>query len=120
MASDLPPGPELDALVAEKVMGAVEVVKMGRGGNKQYARWGFKKGSHQVLRYSTDWAAAGEVLEKLRPHGSQLICWQETEQGGYWSATLVGEDDSLGEAHGKTGPHAISLAALAAKEREGE
>lgn len=59
------PGRELDALIAEKVMGWTSVSYYDNGRGKEH--WGFapKQLQASVPRYSTDIAAAWEVVKRL-------------------------------------------------------
>jgi hypothetical protein len=99
--TDLQPGRELDALVAEKVMGIP-------------TEWlGTYVGDEEIPlpAYSTDWRAAGLVLEKL---GIDIELKREVDYFSEWSCWLGDEDEGREVGYGKTGPHAISLAALEA------
>jgi hypothetical protein len=89
-------GRELDALVAEKVMGR----DMTRPA-------GFK---HPIgmPHYSTDIAAAWEVVERLRAAGHWFDL-RDIRGNGYWAS--FGQEMS---AEGKTASLAICLAALKA------
>jgi hypothetical protein len=114
----LAPGRELDALVAEKVMGWLHTESWQSDGEitgttPDYRAW------VPVPRYSTDWAAAGEVVEKVRaqmPGGWGF----ELEDVGVsavalntWRAAFMGADAKW-EALSDSAPHAICLAALQA------
>lgn len=91
---------ELDALVAEKVMG-----KKWSG-----ARWG--RGA--LPHYSTDIAAAWQVVEKLQADGFALLLDGNLHE--QWTAAFTkGEPDGTGNEFrtASTAPMAISLAALA-------
>lgn len=116
------PGRELDALIAEKVIG-LEVVKNKSGskrGGYYYsigdAYWCDIQGemyiSNSLSRYSTDIAAAWEVVEKLTfvftltTNPPYAPTTPETE----WMASF-NADESV---HGCSAPHAICLAALKA------
>ena len=112
-------GWELDALVAEKVMGCQSVHEVEPG------LWRDEIG--RIPRFSTDIAAAWQVVEKLR---QSRICLDVTTrlESYYVSANLV--DDAAGEfrsgyfskriADGiaDTAPLAICRAALAAQSRQ--
>ena len=124
---DLPPGRELDVLVAEKVMGWRSgkcngfVDEYYSGWRCQECgttgQWGFQ-GEHEKepSPYSTDIAAAWEVVEKiegLKPHHDLLIipsypavAWEE--------APVDFHDYGRDVIRGETIPHAICLAALRA------
>jgi len=111
--TDLPPGRELDALVAEKVMGWTSQ-QFPDGAMPEVKHWSPPgETTRMVPLYSTDWRAAGEVLEKMdRPLLRQFM-------DGTWyciHGSLVALEHALRKSSrvGKTGPHAICLAALAA------
>lgn len=100
----LKPGRELDALIAEKVMGwkppeFIDGVSLER-------RWKNDRGEFDSLpRYSTDIAAAWEVVEKIG-----LIIGKN---GPVWDAQDLW-DLPVYFASADTAPHAICLAALKA------
>lgn len=116
MTEQLEPGRELDALIAEKVMGWTCVTfKEG----KHWAR-GVPIGSLPTIPVadwspSTDWLAAGEVIEKLGGLSLMHLAAGET-----WDATFGAQrmDAASLWRTAKTGPHAICLAALAASEKK--
>lgn len=114
------PGRELDALVAEKVMGwrvVREPQDDGYGGPplpKPFL-WAIGDGTPAVFREgqepqpwspSRDIAAAWEVVEKVS--GSYFILDFDS---GYWSAEFSPSGMGM---RGTTAPHAICLAALKA------
>lgn len=98
-ARDMKPGRELDALIAEKVMGFWDTHAA------QY-------GETPVPPYSTDIAAAWQVTEKFE--GVNVL----THKNG-WQVQLVPRNSKLAYdvhiANGTTAAHAICLAALKAK-----
>lgn len=100
------PGRELDALIAEKVMGWEDNMR----GLMAYAI---------VPNYSTDIAAAWKVIEELRKDQKALLISQ-AYQGPYWEyLSKVEWNDSLKGyrfefATSISAPHAICLAALKA------
>lgn len=108
--AQLPPGRELDALIAEKVM------------QNPLGRPSFEEGQKYFLdlqHYSTDIAAAWEVVERLglaiginevRPEEGKWICLKDMGEGEGW---LFGIFEG---AYADTAPHAICLAALKAVE----
>ena len=126
-------GRELDALIAEKVMGhrMFEPPPMSEP-------WEVMPDDYRgrpLLPYSTDIGAAWEVVEKMRERGKDrkdiAICmdgfslsqnhvgedWQDypwAPEGG-WSATFTDGYNTSGAA-ALTAPHAICLAALKAVE----
>lgn len=93
------PGLELDALIAEKVMGSPSPSEPGID-QAEYERR--RKRWHPA--YSTDIAAAWEVFEKL---GDAMIERDETTERVHWKVVVGGI-----ETFGETAPHAICLAAL--------
>ena len=101
------PGRELDALVAEKVMGFTPAV--GPSGT----RYGFVGGSH-LPAYSTDIAAAWRLMDHFKgdeQHPMVRYDGKRPEGKPRWTAvvrTCRGDAD--------TAPHAICLAALKAVE----
>ena len=96
------PGPELDALVAEKVMGL---------GNDWCLHVGVHPpcGSPCPIDYSTDIAAAWQVVEKIG--NASLV---NHASGGAWHVEFELKGGSLPYDTGDTAPHAICLAALKA------
>lgn len=111
MGAVMAPGRELDALVAEKVLG----YEITPGGYTGY-----------LPSFSTDIAAAWEVVEKLRAMNSTLELYSpgalvNDEMGIHaveWQATFKSWEEPWGP-HGpsveaQTAPHAICLAALKA------
>ena len=98
MSGQLKPGPEFDALVVEKVMG-----------------WNQQSLKRPAPEFSTDIAAAWEVVEKLSKQW-----WVQIDQRGVgWFCDLTkrGVDEHLPNAdrpvvYAETAPHAICLAAL--------
>jgi hypothetical protein len=113
-------GREMDALVAEHLMGW-RLVKRGRrvatgpdyegpgeilgfSGNADARRW-----IAQVCpAYSTEIAAAWSVVELFPETGRGLHLMQSMARGGRWRCTFDMEDGVWGD----TAPHAICLAAL--------
>jgi len=105
------PGPELDAVVAERVMG-IEGVNIINGpwGEKRafYAKESFL-GSLMIDEYSTDLAAAWKLVEKLAPG---IIAFDIRDE---WTACrMLGETFGIIERKGDDVPHSICLTALAA------
>ena len=69
------------------------------------------------LRYSTDWSAAGELLEEMAAactHNEML--WLTNE--GHWACEFTVGNLCVADEKGETGPHAIALAYLAWKEQQ--
>jgi len=91
------PGRELDTLVAEKVMGL-----------------NHDKLDGYPAYYSTDIAAAWEVVEKLIPDCFLTLQWIEGWEVSHFEPGPYGGHMHL--AHGDSAPHAICLAALKALE----
>lgn len=115
---ELKPGRELDALIAEKVMG-LEVLS-----NKDCYISGERKDmSGEITRiasvipgYSTEIKAAWEVVEKIGSNEQWQINIEYRQDEGYW--VFIKERISSGAgtfvADSITAPHAICLAALKA------
>lgn len=128
------PGRELDALVAEKVMGWERITdgaliwweKDGKRGHPDSYFNSFPC-------YSTDISAAWQVVEKIpmtiyAPNAYYAnseyrnnVNWRDEEKGWNWTAEANIPDpktafDESVEAQGLTAPHAICLAALKAVE----
>ena len=105
---DMPAGRELDALVAEKVMGQ-ETTEwtdgLGGTGVTFFA---------PVEPYSTDIAAAWEVAEKLIQ--TLGIAVEQPFHDGIWRCTIFGLWPKKWVCHGETAPLAICRAALKAVE----
>ncbi len=100
-------GPELNDLVAEKVMGWKPVLYPG--GTIYWDEGGkFAPRFSGSFRPSTDWAHAGEVLEKMRTRGFWCVL-DAARFDGSWKVRFF---DC--EAEAATGPLAICLAAIKA------
>lgn len=119
--SDLQPGRDLDAMVAEKVMGMVDNRPSGRSGEM----WGimdwFAPGepawAPNFPTYSTSISAAWEVVEKMRGDGWYVrITDTKSPLGHRWMVSFDTEEGlhPLYTAYSETVPHAICLAALRA------
>jgi hypothetical protein len=120
-------GRELDALVAERVFG--RIVDYGRHGPGQLIATNPRDEDdnwHDLPPYSTDIAAAWQVLEAVAVKGTDFyieyspspyaLYWcrfNDTTQGT-WTKSGGSEDKRRGDAHASTAPHAICLAALEA------
>lgn len=107
----LAPGPALDALVAEKVMNY-------RGGEDlswDLSEQPFRQ-TVQPLPYSTDIAAAWEVVETFLQFGIAVHCCRREEWGDHrWKCIIaVPEKQRDVTAFADTAPHAICLVALKA------
>lgn len=101
------PGPELDALVAEKVMGLSKEPPWPKP-FKWYSRWWYYD---REFRPSTDIAAAWEVVEKMSEQGITVVVW--AWPGGRFGCDIavINKADLI---NGDSAPHAICLAALKA------
>lgn len=137
MNNTLKPGRELDALIAEKVMG-LEVISAParyleiaeRGGdffgrsfvttvlchNETFSRQGPGRTISVVPQYSTSINAAWQVVERLKTEG-YYIKLHNAESQKKWFAMVIPPQDVMSEflAEEDTAPHAICLAALAMK-----
>lgn len=116
------PGREMDLLVAEKVMNLKIQDKCDRS-----TLWDAKNQrlvgmlQDEIPHYSSDIAAAWEVVEKLRPHCFRITVFSDSESSPtiqivsgikgdpYFSAEVYGPIDGC-----RTVPHGICLAALRA------
>ena len=118
----LQPGPELDALIAEKVMGWRKVLVVDDGWIHGQHTIGIEPSSHQELlaipcpKYSTNVMSAWEVVEKTelltqRYDGERLDIGLTLRQGesGQW---IIGYCYGVAVSRADTAPHAICLAAL--------
>lgn len=112
------PGRELDALIAKEVFGAkVEFVNQKAGwridyradkdecNNPIFTDYGCE--GHRLKQYSTDIAAAWEVVEKLCRDSERHFVIEKT---GAWLVRFRAGEFTPGE----TAPHAICLSALKA------
>lgn len=122
-------GRDLDVLVAEKVMGCkVELVKIGT-----VAGWDsephcccpgnpheFSDRDYEVVelkRYSTDIAAAWEVVEKItlgKERFSYECLWRDPNDGKWAFGSFDRDGSFFPMEKADTAPHAICLAALKA------
>ena len=109
------PGRELDALIAEKVMGW----RKTRGGytNDLTKQWSVPE--KQLPLYSTSIKAAWEVVEKLRGKGYYFDLDGDKDGGARgelipWIAEFSNVNKKKYSGYAKTAPHAICLAALEA------
>lgn len=118
-------GRELDALVAEKVMGLApeqwpfvcEVDKHDTAGDVWCSdcQEETDKTARVPLHYSTDISAAWQVVERLHEKGYALTLHNEPdEDAGYtWGASVGGDSaDAFVESWEDTAPMAICTAAL--------
>jgi hypothetical protein len=121
-------GRELDALVAEKVMGWREIhrslftgYKPGHKGKIQKVSCSPRLGCHRIPNYSTDIAAAWEVVEKVTsavgPHREEFNFSMGGPRRNKWTCQFCpGCVCHPAEASADTVPLAICLAALKAIE----
>lgn len=123
--SDLPPGRELDALIAEKVMGLVLEQKCTQCDGTGYVDQDRCHICHYSLghpgvkkifpkEYSTDIAAAWEVVEKILSTGIDFTLEagpNKTTKERYYGVSINDVDPQYSEI---SAPHAICLAALKA------
>jgi len=102
-------GRELDANVARKVMGIECFTHIHEDGRVD---WIEEHGDGPVARYSTDIAAAWQVVEKMRERGWFLNLHEEGALSQQW--VCVFDDDAFdsGEFLAPTAPLAICRAAL--------
>jgi len=113
---NMKPGRELDALVAEKVMGWTYGHPCPEG--MDCLHWADEKGKvrdYKPPQYSTDIAAAWEVVEKMSEQWPQYQL-AKIEDG--WSVMWGFDGYGWPEATGKTAPEAICKAALLAVTEE--
>lgn len=116
---EIPAGPDLDRLVAERVMGFTDIRKMNgcdwysatREGRADRVLVG--SDSARGFAPSTDIAHAWEVVERMEQRRLELGLWRYLD--AYWEAEfVVTEREPSGEAKADTAPLAICLAALKA------
>jgi hypothetical protein len=106
MNKKINPSRELDALIAEKVMG----LAVFNGMIFRYIQ-DYKEGdvataeSCPIPKYSTDIAAAWEVVDKL---GGDFVLHRKTA----WECVFFLGRDKYFQDRSETAPHAICLAAL--------
>jgi len=122
----LQPGPELDALVAEKVMGW-KVVEIHEPSGRKVMRWLSDHGEGLGMYGVDDWTPssditlAWEVVEKIHNHGESFKPLSLSRATGLgepfskflWEATFR-MYPAICYATAETAPHAICLAALKA------
>ncbi len=122
--NEIKPGPELNTLIAEKVMGWTLTEEKGPN-SYDYFCWKSADGkvghSNNMFMPSTNIADAWKVVEKLRDKSLQFEL--RVSPGTLWivwvarlSMIPFQEDELLAEAKGDTAPYAICLAALKAIE----
>ncbi len=115
---DLQPGPELDALVAEKVMGWKSRKSVGLATHEGDNLWIRPDNCAAGLRvYSTDISAAWEVVEKIKSIIKRNFFFEllYTPERPHWYAVFSStKPERRYSADGRTAPHAICLAALKA------
>lgn len=116
MSEELNPGRDLDALVAEKVMGW-----MTRGTGESIsdpAEWVMPnglRGREAPPFYSTDISAAWQVVEKMNRDGWCFRVASASPDNNYYEGYFV-KGDKVSQVWLDTAPHAICVAALKAVE----
>lgn len=104
METNMKPGRELDALVAEKVMGWKIVSNRYECSDEQCnCRTGYLNDMHFLPNYSSDIAAAWEVAEKMDDTFTDLHRYKKDEWFCQMRKVCM---------RGDSAPHAICLAAL--------
>lgn len=109
---DLAPGLELDALVAEKVMGWHKEM-FDKGGPDEFARWVDCKGRWCIrtnwFEPSSNIEDAMRVWETIK--GDTIL--RKNENGRFWCTLWRPNGGAFfGSFEGTTAPHAICIAAL--------
>lgn len=123
-STDFNPGRELDALVAEKMMGYHEYVDSNP---KEVFRTQGDSVDHPCVKcrsfyghtmkpYSTSIAAAWEVVDEMKKRGYDIEI-RSNVIGRPWLVGFAGHPH-VNPFTGETAPHAICLAALAAVTKE--
>lgn len=113
-------GRELDALVAEKVMGWTEVRPCPDEDMREYGEdlWGRPPGgplnSQNVSAYSTDIAAAWEVVDNISQRENVEAVSLTITVDGTACRVLLRDKNAPVRVYEDTAPRAICLAALAA------
>lgn len=103
----LEPGPELDAAVAERVMGVKHVAMTPNG----------VVSTDFSLPYSTSMEYAWQVVERLKEKSEWMhIALYPMRDGKRWGCDLCLPHHGQVGVVGVGAPHAICLAAMAAKE----
>jgi hypothetical protein len=113
------PGKDLDSLIAEKIMGWKKI-ELSVPFYGLYWMWGKKEGClyHDIQecpKYSTDIAAAWQVVDKLKDYMCELEFDFGYENRIWAMFTVAGIIDELHpsfQSEGKSAAHAICLAAL--------
>ena len=123
------PGRELDALVAERVMGKPKPTVIPRSDEKFLETWDdwggawlarFKGdneiGQYYALPFSTNISKAWEVVEKMQELGCmiELDRYYPGENSGLWTCLFCAGSELCGRAEVPTAPEAICKAALLA------
>lgn len=104
------PGRELDILVATRVMGYERWIDKGvEWYETKELRVRLNEGEHRLPHFSTDVAAAWQVLGKLyETHSRFGLIFDD----GIWNMKVDSQNESDFIARSGTAPHAICLAAL--------
>lgn len=105
--ADMPAGPEMDRLVAEKVMGWISA------GSPYWYKDGYNVQSVYEWQPSARIDNAWQVVEKMEERGSPLrMMFKSIHDKGYWARFGDGPQNFYGD----TAPLAICRAALIAME----
>lgn len=111
------PGRELDALVAEKITGLIDIAIRATSCDSTDLTHAFDGKYHLVPHYSTDIATAWEVVDKVlsMPHTEFHL-----DYDGEWNAQfridVTDRQYTDCYSYSKSAPHAICLAAIKAVE----
>lgn len=99
---------EIDALVAEKVMGG-KLTEL-----RDYVTWQQSKKLYSIPNYSTDMTVAWAIVEKFKNTGDYKIVISAYPKDGLWTIKAYHRDgyNKSCSTSAKTLPHAICLAAL--------
>lgn len=110
------PGRELDALIAEKVMGLPVARHQFDCGQMEYVRTDKTFPNFLVPAYSTSIVDAWAVVERLRDDQSSVfsMTYGSTVSAAFLLGTYEQANVRRGHAEATTATHAICLAALAA------
>lgn len=121
---DLKPSRELDRLVAEKIMGLIEIHVSEQTGELLHTDPADPLLAYEipVPQYSTDIASAWLVVEHIRKNNIRdvLTLASPSDETEYWFATFEkkwhgrASQDLYEWESGESAPHAICLAALKA------
>lgn len=115
MMSEMAAGLELDAMIAERVMGwrCLGSYWVDRDGNTRT----LELTSFGSFQPSQDWAAMGVLVAHLHSQGWVVVMTQDNGTGCYCQVWYMGDDGRPVEHRVETTttlPHAVALAALRA------